>query len=241
MGFFNSESESMNYISHIGQDRWVAETLKYKRGGYFLDFGGFDGLMHSNTFFLERFLNWRGILVEPNPVPYASACAVRSCITINAALWVRSRDLLRFTDSHGLSSIVDFEENDSNAALRKKISQGIIEVDTINPTELLRRFSSPSSIDYMSLDVEGAELTVLGALDLDFYRIALMSIEHNHEIERKMEIRDRLYKRGYSVVEHRNDDLFFNLDYLFEVTGGDFIDPRISQKNVYENYKLVEY
>ena len=158
----------MNYISHIGQDRWVAETLAHKRGGYFLDFGGFDGLMHSNTFYLERFLNWRGVLVEPNPAPYASACAVRSCITINAALWSKSRESLQFTDSHGLSSIVEFQDNDSNATLRKEISQGILNVDTINPTELLGRFSAPKLIDYMSLDVEGAELAVLEALDLSF-------------------------------------------------------------------------
>ena len=231
----------MNYMSHIGQDRWVAETLKYKNNGHFLDFGGFDGLMHSNTFYLERFLNWRGILVEPNPKPYASACAVRSCITINAALWMKSRELLQFTDSHGLSSIIDFQDNDSNAALRKAISQGIIDVDTINPTELLKRFSAPRLIDYMSLDVEGAELEVLKAVDLDFYKIALMSIEHNHENEKKMRVREYLRRFGYSFIEHRNDDFFSNMDYLSEVTNGDFVDPEISQKIVYENYRLIEY
>jgi FkbM family methyltransferase len=231
----------MNYISHIGQDRWVAETLNHKRCGFFLDFGGFDGLMHSNTFYLERFLNWRGVLVEPNPLPYSSACAVRSCITINAALWTSSRESLKFTDSHGLSSIVDFQNNDSNTALRKQISNGIIEVDTINPTELLKRFSAPTLIDYMSLDVEGAELAVLTALDLDSYKIALMSIEHNHEQEKKMLIRDHLKKYSYDVIEHRNDDFFFNMDILSEITKGDFTQPLESQKNVIEKYRLVEY
>ncbi len=231
----------MHYISHIGQDRWVAETLNHKRCGFFLDFGGFDGLMHSNTFYLERFLNWRGVLVEPNPMPYASACAVRSCISINAALWPQSRESLKFTDSHGLSSIVDFQDDDSNAQSRRRISTGIIEVDTINPTELLRRFSVPSLIDYMSLDVEGAELAVLTALDLDSYKIALMSIEHNHERTKQQAIRGHLKNYGYDVVEHRNDDFFFNMDILAQITGGNFTSPLETQHRVLTNYRLVEY
>lgn len=231
----------MHYMSHIGQDRWVAETLNHKRCGFFLDFGGFDGLMHSNTFYLERFLNWKGILVEPNPLPYSSACAVRSCITINAALWSNSREALKFTDSHGLSSIVAFQNNDSQAELRNQISKGVIEVDTINPTELLKRFSAPILIDYMSLDVEGTELTVLNALDLDFYKIALMSIEHNHDKKKQMAIRKHLKQYGYDAIEHRNDDFFFNMDILSEITTGSFTPPLEVQKNVIENYRLVEY
>lgn len=231
----------MHYISHIGQDRWVAETLNHKRCGFFLDFGGFDGLMHSNTFYLEKFLNWKGILVEPNPLPYSSACAVRSCITINAALWSNSRESLKFTDSHGLSSIVEFQNNDSNSELRKRISKGIFEIDTINPNELLKRFSVPKLIDYMSLDIEGAELTVLKALDLNFYKIALMSIEHNHEKEKQMAIRKYLEQYDYEVIEHRNDDLFFNINILSEITNGNFTSPQKAQKNVIENYRLVEY
>lgn len=231
----------MHFLSHTGQDRWVAEVFNYKKSGYFLDFGGFEGLLHDNTFYLEKFLNWRGILVEPNPIPYSSACAVRSCITINAALWREGRQSLEFTDSHGLSSFVEFIENDSNASLRKNISKRIFNVDTINPTELLERFSAPELIEYMSLDVEGAELDVLKALDLKKYKVALLSVEHNHEEEKRGKIRAHLRNLNYDVVDHYNDDLFFNMEHIENIAGNNFTDPVSAQARVQSQHKFLEY
>lgn len=231
----------MHYTSHTGQDRWVAEVLKGKRGGYFLDFGGFDGLMTSNTFYLERFMGWTGIMVEPNPQPYASACAVRSCITVNCALWGESRQSLEFANAHGLSAIMQFVDGDSNAALRKAISKETLRVDTLNPSELLDRFDAPTLIDYMSLDVEGAELEVLRAIDLKKYKIALMSIEHNHDHAKRQSIREYLGRFGYVAIDHRNDDLFYNDHHLSAVSGGCHLIPEEVQKSVIATYKLREF
>src|SRR5690606_31382762 len=36
-------------------------------GGWFVEAGGHDGYTHSNTYYLERFRGWRGLLVEPAP------------------------------------------------------------------------------------------------------------------------------------------------------------------------------
>jgi|688.fasta_scaffold648308_1 FkbM family methyltransferase len=231
----------MHYMSHTGQDAWVSETLKFKRGGFFLDFGGFEGLMHSNTFYLEKFLGWQGILVEPNPQPFRSACAVRSCVTINAALYGESRMSLEFTDSHGLSSFLECQDRDGNRDVRKAISAGVIRVDTINPTELLGRFSVPRYIDYLSLDVEGVEFEVIKSLDLDLYSIALMSIEHNDDEEKRTSIREHLRVYGYEVIEHWNDDLFFHGEHLDIVASAGWIDPRLAQQKVSSSYKMISY
>jgi len=229
----------MHFLSHIGQDRWVCEVFKYKRAGYFLDFGGFEGLLHDNTFYLEKFLGWRGILVEPNPLPYASACAVRNCITVNAALYGESRKSLQFTDSHGLSSFVEHIDSDSNASMRREISQQIFNVDTINPTELLDRFKAPEFIEYMSLDVEGAELDVLKAFDFDKYKVALLSIEHNHNHEKANAIRAFLKAWGYDYVSHYNDDFFFCPATLKQL-GAD-TDPIEAQRKVKKAHRMLEY
>ena len=230
----------MNYFSHIGQDRWVSEVLRGKRDGYFLDFGTFDGINHSNTFYLEKYLGWRGICVEPNPYFYAATCAVRNCITVNAALWPESRQSLEFCDAHGLSSLALFKDADTNAALRGKITRKVINVDTINPNELLDRFAAPALIDYMSLDVEGGELGVLQSLDLKRYRIALATIEHNHNVEKKAAVREYLAPFGYEVLECYNDDYFFHPGILKEL-GGPIMAPAEALKLVKGTYKLREY
>ena len=35
-----------------------------------MESGGLDGEVQSNTMFMERFLDWTGVLIEPNPVSY---------------------------------------------------------------------------------------------------------------------------------------------------------------------------
>ena len=230
----------MNYFSHIGQDRWVNEVLRGRRNGYFLDFGTFDGVNHSNTFYFEKYLGWKGICVEPNPLYYADACAVRNCITVNAALWPKSRQSLEFFDAHGLSSLVQFKDTDSNAELRGKFAKKIISVDTINPTELLDRFAAPSLIEYMSLDVEGCELDVLQSLDLKRYRIALATIEHNHNLEKQAGVRKHLADFGYEAMECYNDDYFFHPSVLKEL-GGPLQAPAEALRLVKDSYKIRDY
>ena len=39
--------------------------LNYKGNGYFVEFGAYDGIDHSNTLLLESEFNWTGLLVEP--------------------------------------------------------------------------------------------------------------------------------------------------------------------------------
>ncbi|WP_165227532.1 FkbM family methyltransferase [Aquisphaera insulae] len=227
------------FTSHIGQDAWVAGCLRFRRGGFFLDFGAFDGKTISNTHYLEQGLGWRGICVEPNPRYFPSVCRSRASIAVNAALWPRSREVLRFADAHGLSSIESFMDLDATADLRRRATHAMIEVDTINPTELLRRFEAPQLIDYLSLDVEGAEYEVLSALDLGAYSIALMTIEHNHVLARQEKIRAFLATYGYEVVQNRNDDFFFHRDHLARLADGHgaLPDPIDVFRDVHGSYR----
>ena len=42
--------------------------LKYLNysNGFYIEIGAYDGLINSNTFYYEKNLNWKGILVEPS-------------------------------------------------------------------------------------------------------------------------------------------------------------------------------
>ncbi len=231
----------MNYFSNAGQDKLVATVLKHRHAGYFLDFGAFDGVNDSNTYYFEKYFGWKGICVEPNPMWYASACAVRSCITANYALWSESRQQLEFVDAHGLSALAAFKDGDSNAEARNKYTQRVLKVDTINPTELLDRFSAPEYIDYLSLDVEGAEETVLKALDLNKYKIALMTVEHNHVDSKQQAVRQLLSKYGYEVAAYYNDDFFFNHKILRSRFGRDYNDPVRAVEQTMSTYKIRVY
>ena len=59
----------MSVIQNI--NRRIADLLKYKRNGVFIELGGFEGILGSNSFFFERCLNWTGLVVEANPFSYS--------------------------------------------------------------------------------------------------------------------------------------------------------------------------
>ena len=47
------------------QDKWIVDLTNAKTNGYFVEAGSYDGIGGSNTYVLEKQLNWQGICVEP--------------------------------------------------------------------------------------------------------------------------------------------------------------------------------
>ena len=231
-----NKDNAVNYASHIGQDQWVVECYRGLRDGYFLEFGAFDGITTSNTIYLERKLGWNGICVEANPNYYKSVCANRSCVIVNCALWPESRICMELEDAHGLSKLVAVESEGNTASLRASATRGIVKVDTLNPVELLNRYNAPTEIHYMSLDIEGAELAVLEALDFSQYCFGLASVEHNFEQPKRDAIRSIFKRHGYEVCELRNDDLFYNIAVLHGLSGGQCEHPEHMRNRVINSY-----
>ena len=65
-------SDRYSYTALNGLDRKLQAYLDY-RDGFFIEAGANDGLTQSNTYWLERFRGWRGLLVEGLP-DLAAAC-----------------------------------------------------------------------------------------------------------------------------------------------------------------------
>ena len=73
-------------------------------------------------------------------------------------------------------------------------------------TELLDKANAPSIIDFLSLDVEGAEFDVLNGIDFSKYKFKYIIIEVR-DFER---INNFLTKHHYKFIEKLSE-----LDYLF--------------------------
>lgn len=56
----------MEFNGQALQDKFVVNVLNKKKNGYFLEIGSRDYKKTNNTYFLEKNLNWKGILVEIN-------------------------------------------------------------------------------------------------------------------------------------------------------------------------------
>lgn len=182
--------------SQILQDIWVLYELNEKRGGYFVEFGACDGVTLSNTLLLEKTFGWQGAVAEPARTWEAALRTNRSCYISNKCVYRTDGAKIQFreTDLRELSTLEELKDLDFHAPAREGGSQ--YEVETISLTNFLKEARAPKDIDYLSIDVEGAELDILKSFDFDDYNIKLITVEHNFT-EQQQEICNVLGKFGY--------------------------------------------
>lgn len=178
--------------SQVGQDRWAIETLKYKKHGYFLDIGAYDGIHFSNSYLLEKEFLWDGLLVEANPINYNLLLDNRpKCKNINVAIGDECK--ITNINNFNMSSKILSNNNQSN-----------IEIEEITFKKLFKTYNVPSIIDYMSLDIEGYESKALSQFPFDSHICLTMTVEHNLYLDgkiNKQNIKNILINNNYILFK----------------------------------------
>jgi FkbM family methyltransferase len=174
------------------QDMWVALAVKPgKRDGYYVDVGSADGVAHSNTYVFDR-MGWKGVCIDPFPTNMQK----RTCQIFRQPVFSESGKKVLFRVAGENGGITDtmgrYKKNNSNAPL--------VELVTATLDEILDRAKAPRHIDYLSIDVEGAELDVLRGFSLAKYEVDALTIEHNNEPQKREVVRQLLESKGYARV-----------------------------------------
>jgi FkbM family methyltransferase len=182
--------------SQIFQDLFALFMTHEKKGGFFVEFGATDGVTLSNSWLLEKSYGWDGILAEPARCWHTELRANRTCKIETNCVWSKSGEQLEFneTSSQELSTINVFSGSDGHSSDRQNGNKYLVE--TITLTELLEKHNAPREIDYLSIDTEGSELTILSNFDFKKYNINLITVEHNFTDARN-KIYDLLSTNGY--------------------------------------------
>lgn len=186
-----------------------------KKRGYFIDLACADGVTINNTFFLEKYLKWDGLLFEPNPHFKEKIMINRTSKLIEKCISDRNDQKIKFRIDNGMLGGIVSESTDNNFKYRsdelKKAN--IIEINTSTLDKELDRNNAPSLIDYMSLDVEGAEYLVLKNFPFDKYKFRCMSIERpNKQLDILLDL------NNYRQVAHlKFDVIYVHQDYLNDI------------------------
>jgi hypothetical protein len=88
------------YLGQANQDKFILNILKEKKNGYFLEIGSNHPVNINNTYILENKYNWKGIMVEYNPMylPLYKKYRPNSIHIINDATSIDYKDLLEKTN-----------------------------------------------------------------------------------------------------------------------------------------------
>jgi len=174
------------------QDLWVALAIGHgKKNGYFVDVGSGDGMLGSNTYLLER-MGWKGVCIDPFP----TNMQMRTCQMFQLPVYSEGGKKVKFRQAGALGGIEDtLGKYKERASTHKEV-----EFVTATLDEVLKKAKAPKWIDYMNLDVEGAEYEVLRGFSLDKYNVGSLTIEHNYETEKRESIRKLMESKGYVRV-----------------------------------------
>jgi FkbM family methyltransferase len=152
-------------------DRKLQDYLPSK--GTYIEAGALDGFWFSNTYFLDRVMGWDGLLVEPNP-PHFAACSQfrKRARVVNCALVAFGFTNPTVTLNYGadltwVDGAYDGEELECRKSLLDRY--GLSGEKIIVPARTLQSLIDENGlqVDFLSLDVEGYEGSVLRGVDLN--------------------------------------------------------------------------
>lgn len=164
---------SAQFASQHGEDSWLCDhwaELRLPSFGYFVEFGAGDGKYLSNTWWLEKYRNWHGLLFEPDPRNIISDRA-RSIVERIAVGPFGTLSLGCPADPYlsGALRTADAEQKVVRAA-------SFIEVPSFPLSYLLDKHGV-DGVDVISIDTEGTELDAWRTLNLKRWRPKVAIIE----------------------------------------------------------------
>lgn len=203
------------FFSQSGQDKVIKNHFfPNKKNGFFLEIGAYDGIEGSNCFHFEKFLNWNGIAFEPSKVQYEKLKNNRNCKILNKAMSNSIVEVDFVEVIEGLTQMSGIKnENYTAEKIIKKNSQSKTEISKIITTTFDQEVSSDQEIDYLSIDIEGGELSVLETIDFEKYIIKVVSVENN--LPDKFNFNSFFISKNFSFFDRvGQDEIFYNNSYF---------------------------
>jgi FkbM family methyltransferase len=215
----NLKNKSLKYKGMNNLDKKIESYVNFNNG-YFVELGANDGMSYSNSYYFEKYRGWKGILIEPIPHNYLKCLKNRSKSTkvfCNACVSFDYKEkFVEIVYSNMMSVSLGLETDINNSDNHALIGKSFLEKDEDNfnfgavanqLNNILSKANAPKQIDFLSLDVEGAEIEVLKGINHNEYRFKFICIE-SRDIQK---INNYLTINNYLLVEQLSP-----IDYLFK-------------------------
>ena len=203
------------FFSQAGQDKVIKNHFfPNKKNGFFLEIGAFDGIEGSNCFHFEKFLNWNGIAFEPSKVQYEKLKKNRNCKILNKAMSNSIVEVDFVEVIEGLTQMSGIRnENYTAEKIINNSTQSKTEISKIVTTTFDQEVPSHQEIDYLSIDIEGGELSVLETIDFKKYTIKVVSVENN--LPDKFNYNSFFISKNFSFFDRvGQDEIFYNNNHF---------------------------
>ena len=203
------------FHSQDNQDKYLETNIfKGYKNGVYVDVGAHDGISINNTLYFEKNNNWTGINIEPIKKVFDRLVINRpSNINLNCAVCNNDGEtdfLCNIGYTEMISGIKDnFDIRHLYRLQRENTQYGsiteVIKVET-KKLETILDENDISHINYLSIDVEGAEFDVIKSINFDKVFIDVIGFENNYN-NVSVPIVEYLQNKGFIII-HISLDIF---------------------------------
>lgn len=212
---FGINKDIVKFYSQQDEDKYIIQYLLKEKinDGTFLEIGACDGVLYSNTKTLEDYFGFNGILIEPQPKFFNKLQNNRNN---------EFNELYNYAVSDYDSEFVEFIGNNAEGGIlgnnntdpTKFIDLKPYKVKNKKMSDILQN-SKFDYIDFMIIDVEGAELSLLKTIDFTFPIFCIIIEAHSTEKEKNIEFGNYLKKNGFTIKERqRGNEVWLNNNYF---------------------------
>ena len=200
--FFPKKSYSL-----FQEDLFIKEYFKKKTKGFFIDVGSYHPLDGNNTHLLYK-NGWQGINFDINSYSIKLFEFLRKRdINIHSGISKKKSKLTMFYRKE-INMLNTLEEKIAKIHFKNGYNKKDIQVNTLN-FFISKHLKKLKKIDFINIDVEGAELDVLKSLNFKHYQPQLICIEihnikkmydTNYEYLKTNSIYNYLVNRKYRII-----------------------------------------
>lgn len=207
-----------------GEDTILNYLFGFKNTGFFVDVGAFHPVKFSNTY-LFYLKGWRGINIDASPGSMSAFRQLRpEDINLELAISDKQEELTYYVMREGNSTMNTFS---MDFVHRLNMEQAITQEIKVQPRALSKVFEEhlppARKIDFLTIDVEGLELSVLASNDWQKYRPKVIMLEDFDALSSSLfeaETVRTLAAAGYRpILKTTTEIVFLEQGYQLSPTG----------------------
>ncbi|GMH38282.1 hypothetical protein BSKO_06166 [Bryopsis sp. KO-2023] len=183
-----SKKDCSKFPSQHGEDRFLYNAFwslpKPMTNGVFLELGALDGVWMSNTWWYEQCLGWNGVLIEGQPTAIEKLTKNRPNASVLGEAVCAEEGTIDFVGSdNGVAGDVSQMPDSFVQQFHRGWENGKDEVHKVKCGPLNKKLEKlgVKHIDFWTLDVEGAEWSVLNTFDWEAVSIHVLVIENDKD------------------------------------------------------------
>ena len=180
------------------EDTAILNYFKDKRNGFYVDVGCYHPIHRNNTYLLHK-KNWSGINIDTSQFSIDLFNHMRpKDLNYNCAI-SNKNEIVKLFYQKKLSQLSTTESDQAKTVFQGKIKEKEIQAFTLDEILNRDRFID-FKIDFLDIDVEGADLKVLEGLSFEKFKPELVCVEIHAKEIKQSDIYKFLVNKNYELL-----------------------------------------